>query len=86
MNSNSSPMKNQDYRSEISVNTTAEEAFDKISRVQEWWSKNFEGKLKKENDVFAVRFPSGDMYKIRIAEINPNERIVWEVVDSSRGG
>jgi Activator of Hsp90 ATPase homolog 1-like protein len=72
----------QDYRAKISVNVTPEEAFEKISRVQEWWGKNFEGKSSKVNDVFAVRFPSGDMYKIRIAELDPNEKIVWEVIDA----
>jgi hypothetical protein len=75
----------QDYRSEFSANSTPEEVFDKITRVQEWWSKNFEGNSKKVNDVFTVRFPSGDMYKIRIAEIDPNMKIIWDVIDAYQG-
>ncbi len=75
----------QDYRTEISANVTSQEAFDKISRVPEWWGKNFEGKSKKVNDVFTVRFAIGDVYKMRVAEIDPNKRIVWEVVDAFQG-
>jgi hypothetical protein len=75
----------QDYQSEIFAKTTPEEAFEKITRVQEWWSKNFEVKSRKATDVFTVRFPSGDMYKIRIAEIEPNKKIVWDVIDSYQG-
>lgn len=56
----------RDYRAEISAKIIPEEAFDKISLVPEWWGKNFEGNSKKINDIFTVRFPSGDMYKIRI--------------------
>jgi Activator of Hsp90 ATPase homolog 1-like protein len=76
--------KKQDYRTEISTNVTPQEAIDKINHVSEWWSKNFEGKSSKVNDVFTVRFPSGDMYKIRVAEIVPNE-IVWEIMDAFQG-
>ena len=75
----------QDYRGKISANITPQEAFDKISRVSEWWGKNFEGKSSKVNDVFTVRFPSGDMYKIRIAETDPDKRIVWDVIDAFQG-
>lgn len=75
----------QNYQSEISTKTTPEESFDKITRVQEWWSKNFEGNSKKANDVFTVRFSNGDMYKIRIAEIEPDKRIVWDVIDAYQG-
>ena len=74
--------KQQGYHSEVSTSATPAEAFDKISRVQEWWSKNFEGASKKVDDVFTVRFLSGDRYKIRVAESSPNQRIVWDVIDA----
>jgi hypothetical protein len=77
--------KKQDYRTEISANVTPQKAADKISRPQEWWAKNFEGESKRVNDVFTVRFASGDMYKIRIAEMDPSKRIVWQVIDSFQG-
>jgi hypothetical protein len=35
--------------------------------------------------VFTVRFPSGDMYKIRVTEVEPDKKIVWEMIDSFQG-
>ena len=59
--------------------------FDKISRVSEWWAKNFEGKSEEPNDVFTVRFENGDMYKVKVSEIIPNKKILWDVIDSYQG-
>ena len=54
----------QDYHNSITTTVSAEEAFAKISRVSEWWAKDFEGKSEEPNDVFTVRFKGGDMYKV----------------------
>jgi hypothetical protein len=45
-----------DYHCTISANTSANEAFDKIARVPEWWATDFEGNARKLNDIFTVRF------------------------------
>lgn len=73
-------MKKQDYTATISVNATSKETLDKISRVSEWWSTNFEGESSKLGDVFTVHFKSGDWYKIKIAELTPGKKIVWDVI------
>ena len=75
----------KDYHARISAQVTDNEAFDKISRVPQWWAKSFEGRSSQVNDVFTARFPSGDMYRIRIAEIDPERRAVWEVIESFQG-
>ena len=75
-------MKTQDYHSTFVANVTAKEAFDKISSVSEWWSTNFEGESQKLNDIFTVRFPDGDMYKIKVSEFIPDKKIAWQVIDS----
>jgi hypothetical protein len=79
-------MKKQDYRSSITAHTTPKEALEKISRVSEWWSTNFEGSSQKVNDIFTVRFGSGDMFKIKVSELIPGKKISWEVVDSVQTG
>ncbi|GCE07206.1 SRPBCC family protein [Dictyobacter aurantiacus] len=78
-------MKNQDYHSSITTHATPEEAFNKITRVSEWWAKDFEGQATKPGDVFTVRFQNGDMYKVKVAEIIPDKHIVWDVIDSYQG-
>jgi hypothetical protein len=78
-------MANQDYQSSMTTHSTPEEAFDKISRVSEWWAKDFEGKSEEPNDVFTVRFQAGDMYKVKVSERIPNKKVIWDVIDSYQG-
>jgi hypothetical protein len=78
-------MKQSDYQSSITANVTPKDAVDKISRVSEWWAKDFEGKSEEPNDVFTVRFKNGDMYKVKVSEIIPNKKVIWEVIDSNQG-
>jgi ribosome-binding ATPase YchF (GTP1/OBG family) len=73
-----------DYTTSISVERSQKEAFDKISRVSEWWAKNFEGNSQKLYDIFTVRFGSGDMYKIKISEFIRDKKIVWQVIESDQ--
>jgi Activator of Hsp90 ATPase homolog 1-like protein len=75
-------MKQPDYHSSITADITPEEAVEKISRVSEWWGTHVEGMSRQVEDVFTVRFAGGDMYKVRVAEVVPDERMVWEVMDA----
>jgi hypothetical protein len=77
-------MQEQDYHSSITADITPQEAFDKISRVNEWWSLNFEGNSSKLGDVFTVRFKSGDRYTIKISELIPGKKMVWDVIDADQ--
>jgi hypothetical protein len=80
-------MESQDYNKSFSTKVTSKEAFEKITRVADWWAKHFEGKSQKSGDVFTVRFgPNGekDMYKIRVTEATQGKRIVWKVIDSKQ--
>ena len=57
---------------------------DAISRVAEWWAKDFQGQSKRPGDVFTVRFEKGDSFKLKVAEVIPDRRIVWEVLDANQ--
>ena len=73
-------MKAKDYQATIKAKTSAEEAFQKINEVSQWWTKGFSGKASKLGDRFTVRF--GETFvDFEIAELNPNKRIVWEVTN-----
>lgn len=70
----------QDYHVSITVNAAAEEAFNGINKVSDWWTTDFEGHAEKLNDVFTVRF--GETFiKIKIVELIPNKKIGWHVID-----
>jgi hypothetical protein len=80
-------MKEQDYQSSFTANVSPGEALEKISRVSEWWGKNFEGESQEVNDVFTVRFGDvgGDKYTAKVAEIVPEKEIIWEFIDTYQG-
>ncbi len=75
-------MKEQDYHSSFTANASPGEALEKISRVSEWWGKDFEGRSQELNDVFTIKFPNGDRYQAKVAEIQPGSKIIWEFIDT----
>jgi hypothetical protein len=73
-------MDQQNYQCSIAADFTPGEAFDAISRVNEWWVRDLEGRTEKVNDVFTVHF--GETYvTFKITESIPNEKIAWHVTD-----
>lgn len=76
-------MKQQDYHCSIATNVPAEEAFEKINLVSDWWTqKGFTGSSQKLGDVFTVRW--GETFaEIEIAEVIPGKKIVWRVQNSN---
>lgn len=69
-----------DYQSTVSVPIKAEEAFGKIARVSEWWTKGTTGDAKAVGDAFKVDW--GETWvDFRIVEAVPARRIVWQVTD-----
>lgn len=75
-------MKDKSYAQTISAKISPGDAQAKISDVYAWWAKNFEGKASSKGDEFTVRFGNGDMYKLKVAEIIPGKKIVWDVIDA----
>jgi len=73
-------MENHDYNATIHVNVTAQEAFEKISSVSEWWISNVEGNTQKLNDVFTVSLGT-TWKKFKIIEVVPDKKVVWLITD-----
>jgi len=73
-------MNQQNYQCSIAADFTPAEAFEAISRVNNWWAKNFEGSAEKLNDVFTVRF--GETFvTFQVTECIPGEKVAWLVTD-----
>ena len=71
----------QSYHSSIAVNASMMDAYDKISRVNEWWAANFKGSAKRLGDEFTVTF--GETYvTFKISEAIPGKKVTWLVTDS----
>lgn len=74
-------MNPQNYQCTIAAPITANEAFDKISRVGEWWAVNFKGNAKNLHDRFTVHFARTTWAAMEIVDVVPDQRVVWKVAD-----
>lgn len=75
-------MKEQDYYTSITVDATANEAFDSINSVSKWWTENLTGSSQELNDEFTVSFGDVHMSKQKLVEVNTDKKVVWLVTDS----
>src|SRR5258706_6553128 len=75
-------MKEQDYQINITVDATAQEAFESINNVTKWWTENLEGSSQKLDDEFTVRFGDVHYSKQKLVEVVPGKKVVWLVTDS----
>lgn len=75
-------MDQQNYHSDITVNTDISTAFKSIqTRVSEWWTPDLEGRSANEGDEFTVHF--GDTFvTFKVTGIHPDQKISWLVINS----
>jgi hypothetical protein len=75
-------MKKQDYTISITVNATAQEAFNAINNVRGWWSEEIEGRTDKLNEEFTYHYEDVHRSNMKIIEFIPNKKVVWSVLDN----
>jgi hypothetical protein len=76
-------MKEQDYHTSITVDATAQEVFESINSISQWWTENWEGSSQKLNDIFTVHFGQ-TFITLKITESIPGKKIVWYVTDCNK--
>lgn len=74
-------MNTQHFNCSITANVTAEEAMDAISRLADWWKKDFIGSTKNLHDEFTVHFGETTFVTFKTTELVPGAKIVWTVTD-----
>ncbi len=80
----------EDFKLILITSKTSQEVFDAVLKVRQWWSgyhdEKFTGDTTNLNDEFSFSAGGGMHYsKQKIAEIVPNEKIVWLVTEGNLG-
>jgi hypothetical protein len=69
-----------DYHASFVAKVPSQKAFDAITQVWLWWTKNFTGSAKNLNDLFTVTFGK-TFSRFQIVEMVPGKKINWLVLD-----
>lgn len=68
----------QDYSREIVGKIPAHDAYQRLTQVQDWWTKSFKGRAEKVGDKFGVRW--GETFvDFEVIEAIPDQRMTWLV-------
>lgn len=72
---------NKNYTATLLVDNTPKEAFDAINNVRGWWSEEIEGRTDELGE-FKYHYQDIHRCTIRIAELVPDKKVRWHVVDN----
>ncbi len=75
-------MANKDFTTTILVDQNPQDVFNAINDVRGWWSENIEGDTDKLNAEFLYHYKDVHACKIKITELIPGKKVVWEVLDN----
>src|ERR1035438_1489559 len=75
-------MEKKDFTTTILVDQTPNEVFNAIINVRGWWSKEIEGGTDKLNDEWTYHYEDVHRSKMKIVELIPNKKVVWQVMDN----
>lgn len=78
-------MENKDFTTAILVDQTPQQAFDAINNVRGWWSENIEGSTDTLNSEYDYHYKDLHNCKIKVIELNPGKRVVWQVLENYFG-
>lgn len=72
----------QDFSTTILVDQTPTEVFKAVNNVRGWWSEEVEGPTEKLNDVFLYHYKDVHIAKMKLVEVVPNKKVVWQVLNN----
>jgi len=75
-------MENKNYTATIKVKQDPTSVFNAIKSFRDWWSEEIEGETDKLNEVFFYHYKDVHLCKIKLIELIPNKKIVYQVMDN----
>jgi hypothetical protein len=75
-------MKTSDFTATLVADQSPKEVFDAFNNVRGWWSENIEGGTDQLNDEFRYHYQDIHYCKIKVVELVPDRKVVWQVLDN----
>ncbi|MEX2379145.1 MAG: SRPBCC domain-containing protein [Vicingaceae bacterium] len=76
-------MNQEDYNTSFQVKESPEEVYQAVNNVRGWWSEEIEGPTDELNKEWFYHYKDIHLCKMKVVELVPNKRVVWEVVKNS---
>ena len=78
-------MSESSYTTSFSVDRTPAEVFAAINDLRSWWMTKVDGDNRAVGAEFSYRVPGVHFCRMRVTEIVPGQKVVWQVVDNHMG-
>lgn len=75
-------MSKENFTTTIWVDQKPVTAFNAIKNFRAWWSEDIEGETDKLNETFFYHYKDVHLCKIKLIEIVPDKKLVYQVVDN----
>ena len=75
-------MAGTNFSTTILVDNSPSEVYHAINNVRGWWSEEIEGITDKLNETWDYHYQDVHISKIKIIELQPDTKVVWEVLDN----
>jgi Activator of Hsp90 ATPase homolog 1-like protein len=75
-------MGDESYTTTFTVDRTPHQAFTAINDVRGWWEETIAGRTHEVGDEFTHWVPGVHYARIRVSELLPGKRVVWQVLDN----
>ncbi|TGD58169.1 SRPBCC family protein [Flavobacterium humi] len=75
-------MTTTDFTTTLLVDQSPEAVFDAVTNVRGWWSEEIEGGTARLNDVFDYHFEDVHRSRIKLTEVIPGKKVVWEILEN----
>jgi len=75
-------MSTQDFTTTILVDQTPQEVFSAIINPRAWWSEEIKGNTAAINDVFTYRYEDIHRCKVKLIEVVPDKKVVWQILEN----
>jgi len=75
-------MSQQSFTTAIVVEQSPEEVFRAVTDVAGWWSEEVTGGTSRLNDVFDYHFKDVHRCQMRLTEVVPGQKLVWQVLSN----